>query len=270
MKVSIYTSAFNLAKSHGVGFDVLGALLNWGVYAQEIVFACGDQDSALIVEASAEAAGVPVKVVRTHFDFANDPFAYGKTENAALQACTGDLLLQANLDERWRVDPVKLAFLYSILEADPTIHAFFLPTIDLYGSLDRAVKVGRKWFAHRKGLQRGAVRFGLKADGRPSYDKTSTDELLLPNGDLVNAASLIDDLSIENVRRYVAAGNPITYHLGYLDLKDRAARAGWWRDFWLRATAGDPNSHITDVAELEKRHTFEHGLPLWPTVGGAK
>jgi hypothetical protein len=77
---------------------------------------------------------------------------------------------------------------------------------------------------------------------------------------------LIDDYSIEKIREYVNQGYPISYHLGYLNLKDRAERAKWWKDFWIRATNGDSNTHITDVNELLKRETKKHGLPLWETI----
>jgi hypothetical protein len=266
MKVSIYSTCWGMAGPAAKSFDIPGALSNWSVYADEISVACGDEPSAQLIEAAARVGGYPVKVARTSFNFQSDPFAYGKTENAALQACSGDLLIQQNLDERLLVNPQRLSELYHILKGDNKVSAFWVPTMDLYGSVDRYLPpCGKKWYVHQRGLFRGPVTFGLKGDGRPDYNKTSTDELIDGTGNLVPTAALIRDLSLSSLQRYVADGWPITYHLGYLSLGDRLERSIWWKDFWTMATAGDPNKHPTSMAELAARETVVHGLPLWPT-----
>lgn len=266
-RVSVYSSAWNVNR---YSFDFKGALDNWVTFAQEISLAIPlrDEDNTFgTIEAYAKERGYPVVFTRTGFPLdGSDSFAYGRTENAALQACTGDILCQSNLDERMAVSQQRIEEMHAYLQSHPTVGAFFVPTIDLYGSYQRAAKVGQKWYWHRPGLFRGAVRSGIKADGRPDYNKTSSDELVSITGDLVPTVPLCQDLSIEGLRAYVAAGWPISYHLGYFDLKSRADRAKWWGQFWVTATGGDTNTHVTDVAELEKRHTFEHGLPLWPTL----
>jgi hypothetical protein len=104
----------------------------------------------------------------------------------------------------------------------------------------------------------------LKADGRPDYNKTSTDELIDGTGNLVPTEALIRDLSLPSLQLYVADGWPITYHLGYLNLADRLDRSVWWKAFWEKATGGDTNKHPTSMAELAARETVVHGLPLWP------
>ena len=268
MKTSIYSTAFRLSTASVKSFDVPGALSNWSVYADEICVACGDLDSSSIVMNAADDLGISVKVVGTHFDFQTDPFAYGKTENAALQACSGDLLIQQNLDERLLVNPKRLSELYHILKGDNKISAFWVPTIDLYGSVNRYLNGGisKKWYIHQRGLFRGPVNFGLKADGRPDYNKSSTDELIDGSGNLVPTATLLRDLSLPSLQKYVADGWPITYHLGYLSLTDRLERSIWWKHFWERATGGDSNKHPTSVEEMAARETLEHGLPLWPVI----
>ena len=113
------------------------------------------------------------------------------------------------------------------------------------------------------GVHRGPVNFGIKADGRPDYNRTSCDEAIDQDGNLVPTLSLLNDLSIEGLREYAADGMPYSQHLGFTDLRDRADRAAWWSEFWKRATGGDPNGHITSVEELMKRETKPHNLPLW-------
>lgn len=270
MSTSFYSPLFNVIK---MGFDYRGALDNWAVYADTISLAVnlpeGEPDDGTYeaVRSYAAERRYPVIITQTAFAY-SDPFMYGKIVNAALQGCPpSDLYVEQDLDERWRADRGKMSLLTEVLRCNPTIKAFFVPTIDLYGSYDRAAKIGRKWYCHGSGLYRGAVQFGIKPDGRPCYEKTSTDELIDEHGNLVPTASLLDDLSIESLRVYVANGMPVSYHLGFFDLVNRSQRAQWWSSFWTAATNGDPNNHITDVAELEKRHTFEHDLPLWPTKG---
>lgn len=267
MKVSVYSTAWSIVSK---SFDYRGALDNWFTFSDEVSIAVPNSDtdnSAALIATYAQERGYNVIITRTDFALdGSDPFAYGKTENAALQACTGDLLIQQNGDERMRVTRQRLEELHAYLCSYPDIKSLFVPTIDLYGSSNRyVVPIKGKWYIHGRGLKRGAVQFGLKADGRPDYNKTSTDELLTLDGNLASTMPLLRDGSIESLRHYVAQGYPLVYHLGFLDLASRADRAKWWGQFWVNATGGDSNSHITDVAELEKRHTFEHGLPLWPT-----
>lgn len=270
MRVSCYSSAWGLATPAGSSFDVRDALANWAVYADEISVATGDEESRTIVLDTARALGVLDRMVVTPVSYDRtgaDPFAYGKTENAALQACTGDLLIQQNLDERLVADPARFPILLHALKGHPDHPAFWIPNLDLYGSPDRCIlPCSRKWMVHLPGLQRGAVSFGLKADGRPDYNRTSTDELLDAHGNLVHALSIIQDLSLASLKEYVADGWPLTMHIGYISLGNRISRSRWWSDYWVRATGGDENQHPKTVEEMAARATVPHGLPLWPTI----
>lgn len=265
MKISIYSTLFRYAANKG-GFDIKGALANWSFYADEISVACGDDYSRDEVERVANENGYPVTTVKTDFDFDADPYAYGKTENAALQNCSGELLWQQNFDERCRANKDAMLELGERLLLNPNIGAYFVPTIDLYGSYDRYVSLGKKWYVHKPGYQRGPVNFGIKADGHPDYHKTSTDELIDRNGNLAPTYDLLPGMTIESLRAYVARGLPITYHLGYVDFKERLDRSLWWKQFWVKATAGDENQHPTSIEEIAARETKEHGLPLWKSV----
>ncbi len=264
MKISLYTTAWSVRDKK---FDYKGALDNWAVYADEISVAVPkfDDDTATLFKAYADKRGYNVSIVRPDIDFANDPFAYGKTENAAVQNCTGDLFLQANLDERWAGSKARFEELYKFLQQRWDIRAFWIPTVDLYGGHDKYLKISRKWYIHGPGLYRGAAKGGVKVDGRPDYNKTSTDELIDITGSLVPTADVYPNLELETVRSMVAQGWPITYHLGYVDFKDRLDRSLWWKDYWVNATGGDTNTHPTTVAEMAAKEAKPHGLPLWPT-----
>jgi hypothetical protein len=273
MKIGIYTTAFNIIKNN---FDYQEAFSNWLVYADYISIAVNTSEDQtaqeiwkLICDINGAFSNKPkINLVLTNFSY-DDPLCYGKIENAALQGLAEfkdvDLYIQQNLDERIRFDKNKAENLYQLLK-DSGAKAFFIPTIDLYGNKESYVNINRKWYWHLSGCFRGPVKFGLKQDGHPDYNKTSTDELIDEKGNLVPTISLIDDLSIDNLRQYVYNGYPISYHLGFLNLTDRAERAKWWKEFWEKATNGDKNNHITDVNELLKRETKKHNLPLWETI----
>jgi hypothetical protein len=204
-----------------------------------------------------------VSLIKTDFSY-DDPFCYGKIENAALQNCMGDILIQQNMDERFRCDFNVLKLLGTKLLREEFIDSYFVPTIDLYGSKESYLPPCKgKWYIHKRGLYRGAVSFGIKADGRPDYNKTSTDELIDKNGNLCRTMPLTSDFSIEGIRTYVKNGMPIIYHVGYLNLNDKLERSIWWKEYWNKATGGDDNQHPTNIEELAKKKSELHGLPLW-------
>lgn len=264
IKYSIYSTAWNICK---YSFDYKDALNNWSIFADEIVISVGisEDNTYEALESYSKERGFPVKLIRTFFDFKADPFAYGKTENEALQNCTGDILIQQNLDERFFANKEKLNNLSKLL-LENDIDAFWIPTIDLYGDKEKYLSINKKWYLHKRGFFRGPVNFGIKSDGRPNYNSTSTDELCTKEGNLVKAISLIDDYSIENIRYYVKNGYPISYHVGYLNFSDRLDRSIWWKNFWNMATNNDPNSHPTSIEEIANRQTKKHELPLWDVI----
>ncbi len=271
IRISTYSTAWSVVSKK---FDYKGALDNWSTFSDEISIAVPNSDtdgSAEVIATYAKEKGYNVIITRTDFKLdGSDPFAYGKTENAAVQACTGNFLWQQNLDERTLVQKDKLAELggalgtQSLFNSVGRARAFWIPTMDLYGSDQKFLPpIKKKWYGHGRGLFRGAVKQGVKADGHPDYNVTSTDELIDENGDLVPTASLLQNYELENVKLYVEAGFPLVYHLGYLSFGDRLDRSIWWKDFWVKATNGDANQHPTTIEEMAAKEAIEHGLPLW-------
>jgi len=265
MKVSIYSTCWGL-KERPESFDIVDALSNWSLYADQISIACGDDYSYDAIDKVANERGFPVTLTRTTFDFKTNGLAYGQTENAALQACDGQLLIQQNNDERIKLDKNKLEIFYEILQSNPQYGSFFIPTIDLYGSLDRYSEWKKKWYIHREGLFRGPVNFAFKKDGKLDYNKSSSDELISRDGNLLPTIDLFKGQTIEDLRAYVADGMPIIYHLGYVSYEKRLQKSLWWKEFWTRTTL-DENKHPTSVEEIAARETKLHGLPLWEGRG---
>ncbi|SRR5260221_7853963 len=264
MRFSIYSTSFNILDKK---FDYKDALDNWALYADQISIAVNTSidDSYKVLEEYGKEKGYPLSLIKTNFSY-DDPFCYGKIENAAMQNCDGDILIQQNLDERFLCDKEILNKLGARLLREEFIDAYFVPTIDLYGDKEHYLPpIKAKWYISKRGLYRGAVNFGLKSDGRPNYERTSTDELIDKDGNLCRSQSLLYDNSIEHLREYVKAGMPISFHTGYLNLTDRLSRSLWWKEFWNKAT-GDENKHPTSIEELANKSTEIHGLSLWNKI----
>lgn len=273
-RFSIYSTSWNLTGPAAASFDYRGALDNWAYYADDISIAvpAWDDGTAKLLTDYAAERGYPLSIVCTPFSFDDDSFAYGKTENAALQNCKGDVMVQQNLDERLGGSKQMLLDLGEHLLRTPFIDAYYVPVINLYGSMDKYLDIAGKWRIHKRGnaagvFRRGPWKGGIKPDGYPDYDKTSTDELIDPEGKLVRWYPMVHDIELVTIQAYVKAGMPIAYHLGYLSLVDRLDRSLWWKRYWEKATNGDKNQHPSSIEELANRVTQEHGLPqpLWPT-----
>ena len=87
MKISIYSTAFNILDK---GFNHKDALDNWFYYADEVCIAVNKSidDTEGQIRKYGEEKGYNLKVVPVDIPY-EDPFCYGKTENSALQACSG-------------------------------------------------------------------------------------------------------------------------------------------------------------------------------------
>ena len=263
MVISQYVAGWNLIKNN---FDIQDYLDNAFYYVDEVVIALNksDDDSFSILSNYRNYLYSYKKlvIIQTNFSY-EDPFCYGKIVNAALQCCSGDVLCLRDFDERNGGDLQIFRNICKIFLSHPEM-ALFAPVINLYGDYSSYIDCNKKWYFHKKGLFRGAVNFGLKTDGRPDYNKTSTDELIDKEGNLVSTVNLVET---ENPIKYMKDGWPFVYHLGYVDFKERVKRNNeFWIPFWEKATGGDKNNHATNTEQLEKRESFKHGLPLWNKI----
>ena len=261
MKISIYSTAFNII---GKGFNHEDALDNWFYYADEVCIAVNKSldDTENVIRKYGLKKGYNLKVIPVDIPY-SDPFCYGKTENCALQICSGDLMIQQNLDERLGGEKELIKSLGRQLLDNDEFASFFVPVINLYGDYEHFIDFGAKWYIHKKGLNRGPVNFGIKENGRPDYHKTSTDELIDHKGNLLQTYPLCDIANTEGALEYCSNKNPFVYHLGYVDLEERVTRNEFWKDFWEKATGGDSNNHSLDEEELKSRERQKHNLQLW-------
>lgn len=265
MKISIYSTAFNIIKNQ---FNYEDAIKNYLYYADEICIAINtSEDNSLekITDYIRKNKLTNVKIIPTDFSY-DDPFCYGKIVNAALQACTGDICILQDLDERLGGNKdILLNICNKFLELKE-IKSLFVPVINLYGDFNHYKDIAFKWYIHKHGLFRGAVNFGIKENGLPDYNKTSTDELIDKNHNLVSTVNILQAVNINDPILYMKNGFPFVYHLGYTDLHKRIIRNHFWKNFWNNATGGDENAHTLNIKDLENNNLFQHNLELWNII----
>jgi hypothetical protein len=264
MKISIYSTAFNIVKNN---FDYEDALRNFLYYADEVCLAINksEDDTLNVVSKYVADNKLNVKIIATEFEY-DDPFCYGKIVNAGLQGCTGNICILQDLDERFGG---KKEYLTKVCEQFLVLNetkALFVPVMDLYGDFEHYKAINFKWYIHKSGLYRGAVNFGIKEDGRPDYHKTSTDELIDKDGNLVPTINMVNSLGLQDPYEYIKRGYPFVYHLGYTDLHKRVLRNHFWKAYWEKATGGDKNNHSLDINDLLGKEYPRHNLPLWNKI----
>ena len=265
MKISIYSTAFNIIKNE---FNYEDAIKNYLYYADEVCLAINTSEDDSLKEVKKfiiENNFRNVKIIETNFNY-DDPFCYGKIVNAALQACTGDICILQDLDERFGGNKEYLINLCKNFINLENIQSLFTPVINLYGDLNHYNDIAFKWYIHKKGLYRGPVQFGIKENGLPDYNKTSTDELIDKDNNLVSTLNIVEALNFKSPMDYIEMNYPFVYHLGYTDFHKRVKRNNFWKPFWEKATGGDQNTHSLNVNDLYKKDLKELKIPKWNTI----
>lgn len=269
MKTSIYTSLFNYDPEK---FDLLEAFKNWSKYADEIVIATfEDQREVLervIAKVFLEYNGKDdfynrFKIVSCLDTSLDDPLFDGKLKNAALQACSNELVIQQDMDERIGGDIPQWIYLKAVLETLKPPYAAMIPVIDLYKDYDHYKGVGAKWYLHLKEQSyRGAVNYAKREDGSLDINKSDSCELIDKNGNLIPYfvdSRFAEPFTNKEIESFDIS-MPHIIHLGYLDLTKRAEHNKFRKKCW-EAMEGRPVETATTVEQLEKENQcFPHKL----------
>lgn len=274
MRTSVYTSLFNYDPDK---FDLLGAFKNWSQYADEIVIATfEDQREVLervVAKVFLEYNGKDdfynrFKIVSCLDTSLDDPLFDGKLKNAALQACSNELVIQQDMDERIGGDTEQWDTLKYVLKNRKAPHAAMIQVIDLYKDFDHYKGVGAKWYLHLKEKSnRGPVNFAKREDGSLDINKSDSCELIDENGDLIpyfidpRFAQPFANKEIESFD----ISMPHVIHLGYLDLTKRAEHNKFRKKCW-EAMEGKPVEVATTVKDLEKENKYfahKQKSPWW-------
>ena len=131
MNVSIYSTLFNPEKEL---FDVAAAIRNWEEYADEIVIATVKGQTTKVKKYLPK--GKKIKIVVDKEISLDDPLYDGKLKNCALQACSNEIVIQQDMDERLGGHISEWQSLISQLEIFNRKSAVMIPVIDLFMDLD--------------------------------------------------------------------------------------------------------------------------------------
>ncbi len=255
MKISIYSSAFNLIQNGFVGWEK--SLIHSSELADEVVV-CINTSSDETIQAITSLELANLKIIESSFSY-EDPLLDGKIKNEALQACSGDILIQLDLDEYIPQSQHGLWRMY----AEHLLHnkdadCYMLPVLNLYKDIDWFRDIGTKWYMHKRGFHRGPVGFARKVDGTVDTKQSDTCELIDDYGLLVR--SVIFPKSLESLKE----NHVFVVHFGYLDLKSRVERnQRFWQAHWKREAGGAEPPHKVHMSIEEfDDHCFVHNLNL--------
>ena len=269
MKISVYTSAFNVIKN---SFQWQEALDNFSQIADEVVVGLNTSE-----DGSLEAIQNYCKDKQyTHVTILSCSFSYddilfdGKIKNAALQACSGDVLIGLDLDEfipirhkkRWR------RWGQQLLERKED--SFMIPMINLWGDArkvraDQYSKIKLKWYMHKRGLQRGVVNFARLPNGKIDVDKSDTCELICANGELASYSRLLKYVkSPQEHYEFLENEGLFVFHTGYINFQNTIDKnTQFWQPHW-EERGGKPYSKIPlTLEEMTNLLTINHNLSLW-------
>ncbi len=280
--LSAYISAFNLVQN---GFDYETALRRALAFFDEVVVAVNTSTDDTLARLQAlersgregrEQDGVfigpsglwaKLKIVQTDIPYTDVTFD-GRVKDAALQACTGEVLVQMDLDEYVPLNQRALWLTYAgrLLES-PGVDCFMIPTVDLWGSMDtiRAdTNIGTKMRMHRRGFHRGVWRRAWVAPGKLfRTDMSDSGELIDSKGELVRAAGVVPPQFLTPATHSMLNGYPYTVHLGYANLDQRVkVNKAIWADHWTLRNGGRDAKVAVDKAALQTYPLIKHRLNL--------
>ena len=253
---SIYSSAFNVIKN---GFEYESFINKFCEFAEEVVIAVNkSEDGTLDTLTDLQVKNNNLKIVSTNFSY-EDPLLDGKIKNEALQNTSNLIKIGLDLDEYIPMyQKESWISISKLLVSNKNAGCIMIPSLNLYKDKDHYSTIGRKWYLHKGGYQRGAVNFAKKLDGTVDTSKSDTCELIDTYGNLV--PSLVLDNSIEALRSgYV----PFVVHTGYEDLGKRIKRnLNFWENHWKIESGGEAPQHkvhknISEFNEPYEKHSLK-------------
>lgn len=253
---SIYSSAFNIIKNdfeYGLFID------KFCEFAEEVVIAVNkSEDDTLDALQGLQVKNNNLKIISTEFSY-KDPLLDGKIKNAALQSTSNPIKIGLDLDEYIPINQKKSWISVSkLLVSNKTTGCVMIPSLNLYKDEDHYSTIGRKWYMHKGGYQRGAVNFARKENGTVDTSKSDTCELIDIHGNLI--PSIAFDNSVEALR---SGHVPFVVHAGYVNLEKRIKRnLNFWENHWKVESGGEEPKHkvhknISEFNESYQKHLLE-------------
>lgn len=266
-KLSVYCYAF---RARAAGLDLDATVANFTAFADEVVIttlAAQEDDTLARLHALEDTLGGRLKVIVLDMDIEKNNRFDGDLKTAAMQACTHDIRIIADCDERFVLaQRFRWNDLAAQLLANPHLDGWMLPVIDLYGHPDYIrmnEPLGLKFRIHKRSVaRRGVPSFAEKGAGLIDTSASDTTEPLKADGSLAAfVCPYSPTLLHPSVCRLLADECYVVHH-GFVNLKARAelGRTFWKKHWELRS--GRPERVATRVEELVDVPVMKHNLPL--------
>lgn len=275
MKFSVHSSLFNILK---MGFDFRSSIDNWATFLSLIP---GYHEINLVVNTSEDNTlevikqcaidyrkwNVVINVIESNILY-SDPAFDGKIKDVGFQESTGDINILYDLDE---VAPLYTAKSWlkigEQLMENNEIDGLLIPSIDLFGSFEKATAVGQKWYMvkNKSYIKRGVFGGAIKENGKIDISRSDSTEATYSDGSLIKSAHLFDPrMTYEQKLKELQSGNwPFVFHLGSLNVEQRVKQNEFWAPVWSNRAGEEVKNIKLKKEEFENISTFEHGLKHW-------
>lgn len=263
---SVYTSLFNIEKHN---FPWQKSLENFAQFCGEtgevVVAVNKSEDNTLQIIKDFAANNPNVKIVETSFRY-DDIEMDGKIKNEALQATTKSVKVQMDADEYIPLlQKPKWEKYAKILLENPQIDCWMVPTLDVFGSMDKIrsdQQIGQKFRMHKEGFYRGVIRHAKRGDGKINTSMSDTCELIDMNGDLVRCSSFVHPMALNPMFADMLSDFIFTVHLGHLSFEHRLnINNKLWKEHW-ELRSGHTENVFTHKNQLDGLPTIFHNLNL--------
>ena len=269
--MNIYSSAFNLITHQ---FEFENSISSFCKFADNVCISVNTSKDNTYDELSKLTKQFKnLHLTQTDISY-KDPLLDGKIKNEALQFAEtfrGDYFVGLDLDEE--IDPEKREdwqqFARLFLDFYEN-EALLIPSVNLWGSRetvrwDYSNNKAYKWYLHKRGLNRGPIKQGIKKNGFLDISKTDGCEILSKDGDLAKTIRIDQELDhVTDCKEYyqrIKEDYIYVLHNSFADFNRRLAKVhGFWKSHWELCSQGENVNVIDKLSELSKISVVEHGL----------
>lgn len=265
MKLSTYTTLYNL---HKFNFPWEDTLNNFLAFTDEVIVSVpttieGDITLGTLQFWKEQNKKERLIIVPADIDAKKNTFD-GGMKNVALQSCSGDILINMDMDEAYVPTQKKKWIKYAESLLDSSCEAFFVPSIDLWGSpnhIRRNHQIGVKWRMHKRGLYRGVVNFA-RLGNLIDTSRSDTCELIRADGSLADARYICPPQYLQPECAVYLNNFIYTLHFGYVSFENRIRlNSLWWKEKWEDRSGRQENVAL-DKKKLEEEPVIEHNLDI--------
>lgn len=261
MKVSIYSTAFNIIKNDfnywKITIPKWLQFIDYGNKGEIVIAVNKNEDDTLKILKDYFKQYQCIILVESNFDYEDYAFD-GKIKNFALQNTKNEICMGLDMDEypspninSWE------SILYQFLNSN--YEAVFIPVVDICKSMEEYKSIGLKWYIHKQGLHRGVWSKAKLENGKIDIKKSDTCELLNKNEDLCSAVSICRELSIDEIKNN---NLPFIIHLGWLNWQDRKNQNKTWQPVWSNRAGYEVSDILHEEEKFNNIKVINHNLDI--------